>query len=90
MCWLTGVFWEQALELRALFYIDRVSTDANVADGPSRDRWREAEFAGWERVQASFPNVVEKGLGVFRVRDIMNPKGTVAFSTKGKRLYGQA
>jgi hypothetical protein len=88
MCWLTSVFWEQALELRALFYIDRVSTDANVADGPSRGRRRETEIAGWESVEASFPPVVEKGLGVFKVRNLENLEGTAGFSSKGKRLYG--
>jgi hypothetical protein len=88
MCWLTSVFWEQALELRALFYIDRVSTDANVADGPSRGRRRETDIAGWESVEASFPLVVEKGLGVFKVRNLENREGTAGFSSKGKRLYG--
>ena len=38
MCELTGVFWRLALELRVCTYIDRVSTDANPADPPSRDR----------------------------------------------------
>ncbi len=84
------MFWEQALDLRALFYTDRASTDANVADGPSRNRWREANLAGWEIVEASFPQVVKEGLGVFRVRDIENPKGTAGFSSKGKILFGQA
>ena len=57
------MFWQQALKLKALFYIDRVSTDANVADGPSRGREREAKQAGWKRVNARLPKVLFKGLG---------------------------
>ncbi|CAE8610890.1 unnamed protein product, partial [Polarella glacialis] len=53
MCWLTtSVFWQQALDLRSLYYIDRVPTDANISDGPSRNRFREAEQAQWVRIHA--------------------------------------
>ena len=38
MCELVGLFWQVALDLRINIYIDRVSTDANPADPPSRDR----------------------------------------------------
>ena len=65
MSWLTSVFWDQALKLKALFYIDRVATDANPGDGPSRDRTREAVACGWEEVQALIPEVVKEGLGKF-------------------------
>lgn len=34
MCELVSVFWRCALTLRAHFYIDRISTDANPADHP--------------------------------------------------------
>ena len=31
-----GKFWEMAASLECTIYIDRVSTDGNPADGPSR------------------------------------------------------
>ena len=55
-----------ALELKAVFYIDRVATDANIADGPSRDRKRECEQAGWLPRKAVMPEVILKGLGWFQ------------------------
>ena len=33
---LVGTFWEMAASLECTIYIDRVSTDGNPADGPSR------------------------------------------------------
>ena len=62
MYWLTGVFWEQAVELRDFFYVDCVSADAKVTDGRLRNRWREALFARCEIVQISFPNDVKECL----------------------------
>ena len=63
---IVNVFWNQALELGALFYVDRVATDANISDGPSRGRSEEAVACGWERVKALIPEVVFEGLGSFR------------------------
>ena len=37
VCELIGKFWDLALELDCSVYIDRVSTDANRADKPSRN-----------------------------------------------------
>ena len=47
MCELTGVFWEQITDLDALAYLDRVSTDGNVSDDPSRDDLTIAKELGW-------------------------------------------
>ena len=65
LCWLNALFWQQALELDALFYIDRVSTDANISDGPSRGRDREAKQGGWKFRKAEVPSTVKEGLGKF-------------------------
>ena len=65
LCWLNAVFWQQALSLDALFYIDRVSTDANISDGPSRGRDREAREGKWIYREARVPKVINEGLGKF-------------------------
>ena len=71
LSWLTAVFWEQALRLKASFYIDRVATDANPGDGPSRARTREALDCKWQWKSVHFPEVVLKGLGEF-LKTILN------------------
>eukprot|EP00435_Cladocopium_sp_Y103_P067787 s92_g30.t1 len=38
VCELVGVFWKIAFDLKVNLYVDRVPTDANPADPPSRDR----------------------------------------------------
>ena len=58
---LIGKFWSQAARIRCNVYIDRVSTDANPADGPSRPMKPEPEPAlGWVRTrknwQCEFPD----------------------------------
>ena len=65
LCWLNAVFWQQALVMDAIFYIDRVSTDANISDGPSRGRDREAREGNWKFRSAEVPTVVKEGLGKF-------------------------
>ena len=57
MCELTGVFWQLALEIRALAYLDRVSTDANPADPPSRNKMDIGTKLGWKTVRAVFPDL---------------------------------
>jgi hypothetical protein len=53
---LTRVFWEQAAKLEVLIYIDRVPTDSNPADLPSRktkeDRYQNL---GWVEASKSWP-----------------------------------
>ena len=65
LCWLNAVFWQQALKMDALFYIDRVSTDANISDGPSRGRDREAKEGKWQYRESEVPAVIREGLGKF-------------------------
>ena len=43
---LTAVFWEAVLEFGLSVYVDRVPTDTNLADGPSRGRFDELVDAG--------------------------------------------
>ena len=52
---LVGQFWELAQVLNAAIYIDRVPTDANCSDGPSRDKVFIGERLGWLEVQAQWP-----------------------------------
>ena len=37
LCELVGVFWSLALEIQVNLYIDRVPTDSNPSDPPSRN-----------------------------------------------------
>ena len=53
---LVGKFWELAQELNAAIYIDRVPTDANCSDGPSRDKVYIGKQLGWLEVQARWPS----------------------------------
>ena len=55
---LVSVFWDLALALRVRVFIDRVSTDANPADWPSRDKLEIGMNAGWCTVDAQWPAVL--------------------------------
>ena len=66
LCELVGVFWDLVLELKCLVYIDRVPTDANCSDCPSRDKLEVGEALGWKTVKAVWPKAVldpKSGLG---------------------------
>jgi hypothetical protein len=52
---LTSVFWDMCSELNILVYIDRVSTDANPADPPSRGERAKVAGLGWSWIQACVP-----------------------------------
>jgi hypothetical protein len=53
---LTGKFWKLAAELDCLVFVDRVPTDSNPADRPSRpDKCNGLEEFGWERRQVRVP-----------------------------------
>ena len=57
MCELTSVFWKLALAIRVQSYIDRVSTDANPADPPSRNKTKVGTCLGWTTIPARMPNL---------------------------------
>ena len=50
VCSLVSVFWLLAEKLGCALYIDRVSTDANIADTPSRGNLLVAQRNSWVRV----------------------------------------
>ncbi len=50
------VFWDLVAEYHIELYLDRVSSDANPADGMSRDGRAEAEAMGWRIEHARFPD----------------------------------
>ena len=58
VCELVGVFWDLVLECKSLVYIDRVPTDANCSDPPSRDKLHIGQALGWKTVQVRWPKVV--------------------------------
>ena len=55
LCDLISVFWNLVFELQARVFIDRVATDANPADWPSRNKLSIGESVGWRTVQAVWP-----------------------------------
>ena len=55
LCELVGPFWKLALDVKVNLYIDRISTDANPADPPSRDRMDVGVKLGWRTVESKFP-----------------------------------
>jgi hypothetical protein len=57
---LVGKFWELAQELGAAIYVDRVPTDANCSDGPSRDKVYIGRRLGWLEVEARWPSEVHE------------------------------
>ena len=47
LCDLISVFWDLVFEIKARVFIDRVATDANPADWPSRGDLVRGEKAAW-------------------------------------------
>ena len=45
-------FWEIIRDEGAKVYLDRIPTDGNLSDGPSRAMWRPAGQCGWATVTA--------------------------------------
>jgi len=56
LCELVGIFWKLALELEVFLYVDRVPTDSNPADPPSRAQTEVGENLGWKSIEPVFPN----------------------------------
>ena len=55
LCLIIEMFWDLALELKINFFIDRISSDSNPADWPSRNRLSIEESVGWKTVKCSWP-----------------------------------
>lgn len=58
LCDLISAFWNLITELKVRVFIDRVSTDANPADWPSRGDLSRGRQAGWKTVQAVWPKIL--------------------------------
>eukprot|EP00435_Cladocopium_sp_Y103_P019288 s2614_g4.t1 len=58
LCEIISLFWNLAFQLKVRVFIDRVSTDANPADWPSRNKLSIGEAVGWRTVQASWPSAI--------------------------------
>ena len=58
LCKLVGVFWDIVVELRALVNLDRVPTDYNCSDPPSRNKFSIGDKLGWKTVPAHWPQLV--------------------------------
>ena len=56
VCELVGLFWDLAAALKCSICIDRVPTDANPADYPSRNDLQKGREAGWETAEISWPD----------------------------------
>ena len=55
LCRLVGLFWAIAHDLCVFVYIDRVPTDANPSDAPSRHHCEALLKAGWLQVDPMLP-----------------------------------
>ena len=67
LCRIVEIFWDLALTLRISFFIDRISTDSNPADWPSRNQLSIGEAAGWKTVPCSWPTAL-KSSGIWGAR----------------------
>ena len=56
LCLLISKFWDEVFHLKTRVFIDRVSTDSNPADWPSRNDLITGERAGWITVEAIWPD----------------------------------
>ena len=64
LCELVGVFWNLALEFQINLFIDRVPTDSNPADPPSRASLEVGRALGWDEVDPIFPDSLQRGSSI--------------------------
>ncbi len=50
--------WQLLRRWQIEVYFDRIPTDGNLSDGPSRGSWREAGNHGWAVMPAVIPDCV--------------------------------
>ena len=63
LCELAGLFWSLACELDIGVYVDRVPTDGNPSDGPSRGRPEElAALGSREHAKPPSAQLLRRGL----------------------------
>ena len=68
ICELLGLFWALVRSLDVLVYIDRVPTDMNPADAPSRNEVARCLAMGWERRSFAPRELGKAGLGEAAVK----------------------
>ena len=59
LCKLISVFWDLVFEFQINVFIDRVATDANPADWPSRGDLKTGSSAGWLTVKPVWPDALK-------------------------------
>ena len=64
LCQLIGVFWSLVRRLRIEIYIDRVPTDSNLADTPSRGNLDVAKACCRQRRASEHLALTYEGLGM--------------------------
>ena len=50
--------WETISRYGIIVFFDRISTDANISDGPSRDQWETAAECEWHTQHIEPPSDV--------------------------------
>ena len=58
ICLLVSEFWDIVRTLHTRVFIDRVATDSNPADAPSRDDLVTGQNAGWKTIEAVWPDKI--------------------------------
>ena len=59
LCSLVSVFWDLIFHFQIRVFIDRIATDANPADWPSRNDLKTGEGAGWTSVEPVWPTALK-------------------------------
>ena len=55
---LVNLFWKAVRDASVSVYLDRIPTDGNLSDKPSRSVWSIAAQAGWAVIPADVPDSV--------------------------------
>ena len=58
ICSGIAAFWEIMREANVSVYLDRIPTDDNLSDGPSRAKWDLDGTCGWAPVRARIPGAL--------------------------------
>ena len=62
ICFGIAAFWQILREVNASVYLDRIPTDGNLADGPSRAKWDLCGSCNWACVGARIPRAIRLGM----------------------------
>ena len=61
ICSVSAITWEIMRRCEAEVYFERIPTDGNLSDSPSRGSWRLAAELGWAMVPAEIPASLQVG-----------------------------